>query len=94
MFSVITSMTKMPMAMIDNYNTEEAENKDNHLHVPKMTKMPMAMIDNYDTEEAENKDDLLHVPFLLSGGANSAPHSSTLSKTSTMIESYRIIGSW
>ena len=48
-----------------------------------MTKMPMAMIDNYDTEEAENKDDLLHVPFLLSGGANSAPHSSTLSKTST-----------
>ena len=45
--------------------------------------MPMAMIDNYDTEEAENKDDLLHVPFLLSGGANSAPHSSTLSKTST-----------
>ena len=77
------------MAMIDNYNTEEAENKDNHLHVPKMTKMPMAMIDNYDTEEAENKDDLL-----LSGGANSAPHSSTLSKTSTMIESYRIIGSW
>ena len=89
MFSVITSMTKMPMAMIYNYNIEEAANKDDL--ITSMKKMPMAMIDNYDTE---NKDDLLHVPFLLSGGANSAPHSSTLSKTSTMIESYRIIGSW
>ena len=86
MFSVITSMTKMPMAMIYNYNIEEADDL-----ITSMKKMPMAMIDNCDTE---NKDDLLHVPFLLSGGANSAPHSSTLSKTSTMIESYRIIGSW
>ena len=39
-----------------------------------MTKMMMTTVD---------KCDLFHVPFLLSGGAKSAPHSSTLSITLT-----------
>ena len=61
------------------HDKKDDNHKDDHWKDDHDKKITIAKITKKD-----NNYDLLHVPFLLSGGAKSAPHSSTLSITLTM----------